>query len=221
VSGVLQHWVGGLTLMQQTVLLTAIRGPDGVPKYGPTKMLLRWFRRCILFSAMDRRVLADPLDPSGGSFTGPSIDRHLLITAFHQRKSREAEDYNQDVIDGGGEPIVLSVEDDRDPWTMSHRELIDEQLSSDGWEELMHQVVDQYLRELDAIPHHFQLHLLHAAEIVGYKHPVERVRAWWFQTYTRLVHDMHLWPETEEQLDRRLGDNREQWLERNDPATVD
>ena len=46
-STVLQPWVSGLTFMQQTVLLTAIRGPDGVPKYGPTKMLLRWFRRCI------------------------------------------------------------------------------------------------------------------------------------------------------------------------------
>lgn len=220
-SSVLQHWVGDLKLMQQTVLLTAIRGPDGVPKYGPTKMLLRWYRRCVVFSAMDRRVLADPLDPSGGSFTGPSVTRVRLASEFRDRKNREAAEFNEDVVEGGGEPMVISVEDDRDPWSMPHQELIDDQLRTEGWEELMHQLVDQYLRELDAIPHHFQLHFLHAAEIVGYKHPVDRVRAWWFQAYTRLVHDMHLWPETEEQLDRRLGDDRSQWLARNDRATVD
>ncbi|HEY1605599.1 MAG TPA: hypothetical protein VGF77_08360 [Allosphingosinicella sp.] len=167
---VLQDWVAHLTFMQQTVLLTAIRGPDGVAKYGAPKMLLRWYRRCILFSAMDGKVLETPYGPGGGSFTGPSYD----------------------------------------PTTLKH-----------DWREHMDAVVAQYLRELDAIPHHFQLHLLHAIDILGFKHPVCAVRDWWSSTYKRLVHDMHLWPETEEQLDRRLGDNREQWLERNDPATVD
>ncbi|WP_267433826.1 hypothetical protein [Sphingomonas sp. GM_Shp_1] len=167
---VLQDWVSSLSFMQQTVLLTAVRGPDGVPKYGPTKMLLRWYRRCILLSAMDQAVLTTPYAFGGGSFTGPSYG----------------------------------------PTNHAH-----------DWESEMDVTVGQYLRELDAIPHHFQLHLLHAVEIVGYKHPVERIRNWWRLTYVRLVHDMHLWPETEEQLDRRLGDSREQWLERNDPATVD
>ncbi len=166
---VAQPWINGLTLMQQTVLLTAIRGPDGVPKYGPTKMLLRWYRRCILLSAMDQTVLTSPTEHGGGSFTGPSFDA----------------------------------------------------LYGSDWYAPMDEIVGQYLRELDAIPHHFQLHLLHAIEIVGYKHPDRRIRRWWFFTYERLVHDMHLWPETEEQLDRRLGDDRDQWLERNDIATVD
>jgi hypothetical protein len=31
---------------------------------------------------------------------------------------------------------------------------------------------------------------------------------------------MHLWPETEEQLDARLNDTRVGWLQRADPATV-
>jgi len=43
--------------MQQSVLLTAVRGPDGLPKYHSSKYLLRWYRRCILLSAMDGRVL--------------------------------------------------------------------------------------------------------------------------------------------------------------------
>jgi hypothetical protein len=155
--------------MQQTVLLTAIRGPDGVPKYGPTKMLLRWYRRCILLSAMDQIVLSTPYERGGGSFTGPSF----------------------------------------------------EALPGTDWRNMMHEVVGSYLRELDAIPHHFQLHFLHAAEIVGYKHPDDMIRCWWLFTYERLVHDMHLWPETEEQMDHRLGDSRDQWLERNDVATID
>lgn len=173
---VLQPWLLALPLMQQTVLLTAIRGPDGVAKYGPAKMLLRWYRRCILFSAMDRKILNTPYQLGGGSFTGPSVQ--------------------------GGNPITTTIE-------------------ARDWRREMDRIVGEYLRELDAIPHHFQLHFMHAAEILGYKHPNTTTRDWWRTTYERLVHDLHLWPETEEQLDLRLGDSREQWLERADPATVE
>jgi hypothetical protein len=164
---VTQDWVHALPLMQQTVLLTAVRGPDGLPKYHPTKWLLRWYRRCILLSAMDQRVLTDPVQQCGGSFTGPSVD------------------------------------------------------ASDGpWQRAMTARVDGYLQALDEVPHHFQLHLLHAIEIVGYKHPDPQIRHWWFGVYIRLVHDMHLFPEAEDQLDARLGDSRDGWLQRADPATL-
>ena len=167
---VLQPWVQSLTMMQQTVLLTAIRGPDGTEKYSPTKYLLRWFRRCVLYSAMDRQILSDPFQPGGGSFTGPCFDinRHGDV--------------------------------DRATW--------------------LDELVSQYLRQVDELPHHFQMHFMHAAEIVGYKHPDAAIRSWWNRTYMRLVHDLHLWPETEEQLDRRLGDNHEGWLARADAATA-
>lgn len=165
---VLQPWVEGLTLMQQTVLLTAIRGPDGTPKYGPVKMLQRWFRRCVLLSAMDGEALTNPYDSNGGSFTGPSIAKN-----------------------SGGL----------------------------AWEHPMDALVGEYLKALDALPHHFQLHFLHAAEIVGYKHPDERIRVWWCRVYYRLVHDMHLHVENVDELDHRLGDSREKWLEKCDPAT--
>lgn len=169
-ASVLQDWVAGIPMMQQTVLLTAIRGPDGLPKYGAIKMLLRWYRRCTLLSAMDRSVIPDPIDATrGGSFTGPSLD--------------------------GDHP-------------------------EDPWGERMQVHVNQYLKDLDAIPHHFQMHFMHGVEILGYKHPVTEIRFFWHQLYKRLVHDMHVWPETEAQLDGRLGDNRAGWLERADPATV-
>lgn len=165
---VLQKWVSDISMMQQTVLLTAIRGPDGIAKYSKSKFLLRWYRRCVVLSAMDGKVLDNPYDANGGSFTGPSC----------------------------------SCVDDED------------------WEEFMDGIVGEYLTTLDELPHHFQLHLIHAIEILGYKHPVPRIRAWWNRVYKTLVNDMHLMPETEEELDQRLGDSREQWLKRNHPATV-
>lgn len=172
IVNVVQPWVSQIPMMQQTVLLAAIRGPDGSPKYGGgAKMLLRWYRRCVLLSAMDGAVIPDPVDASrGGSFTGPSLDG----------------------------PDAL------EPW----------------YERMHHTVVADYLRQVDALPHHFQMHLMHAIEILGYKHPDGIIRHFWHTVYLRLVHDMHVWPETEEQLDKRLGDSRAGWLERADPATV-
>lgn len=176
---VLQDWVTGLTFMQQTVLLAAIRGPDGQPKYGGgAKMLLRWYRRCVVKSAMEKRVITNPYDPGGGSFSGPSIKELTEQTRTHT------------------DPLP------------------------DEWEPRMQEHINDYLRQLDMLPHYYQMHFMHAAEIIGYKHPDQRIRTWWHNLYVTLVHDMHVWPETEEQLDQRLGDNREGWLARNHPATT-
>lgn len=222
-GSVLQPWVSDLTMMQQTVLLTAIRGPDGTPKYGPAKMLLRWYRRCVVLSAMDRRAITDPMQDAGGSFTGPSISLSTLrYKASLRQQARNHDDLMQDCEDARelGEPLVFRVDDERDCSTLSLADAIADQEDEDGWEPPMHEIVGSYLRELDALPHHFHLHFLHAAQIIGFKHPVDRIRKWWAQTYERLVHDMHLWPETEVQMDHRLGDDRGQWLARNDVATV-
>ena len=166
---VTQEWTHGLKLMQQTVLLTAIRGPDGVGKYHPSKYMLRWYRRCVLLGALDQNVFDNPYDPRGGSFTGPSY----------------------------GEGTSLSHD----------------------WTGPMQKVFDNYLRSLDELPHHFQLHFMHAVEIVGYKHPDPAIRFWWHYVYRELVNDMHLEPESEEQMDYRLGDSEGQWRARSSKAT--
>jgi hypothetical protein len=149
-SSVLQPWVEQLTLMQQSVLITATRGPDGMPKKHIAKFVMRWIRRCYLLSAFDRCTLCTPDDPRGGNFTGPI-------------------------------PIPL------------------EELET------------QYLNAVDEIPHHFHMHVVHAAEILGYKHPIPWIRDYWNKFYLRSVKDLHLRPESEEDMDKRLGDNRENW----------
>lgn len=69
----LQDWVMELPLMQQAVLISAIRAPDGMDKFHKAKKLLKFYRRCILVSAFDGRPINNPWEPGGGSFTGPSI----------------------------------------------------------------------------------------------------------------------------------------------------
>jgi len=65
--------------------------------------------------------------------------------------------------------------------------------------------VKQFLWDLDRYPMHFIMHTAHAAEIVGFKHPDEAVRTWWLTFYQNVVKALHLTPETEAQLDVRLG----------------
>jgi hypothetical protein len=142
-KSVLQGWISNLSFMQQSVLLTAVRGPDDTQKYHPSKFIVRWFRRAILISSFAGNAILNPYEGDGGSFYGPSCADPL-----------------------GG-----------------------------PWEPAMDAAAAEYLRALDELPHHFQMHLMHAAEIVGYKHPDLRVRAWWRRFYERLAHDMHLWPE--------------------------
>ena len=149
---VLQDWVTELTLMQQSVLLAAIRGPDTIRKDHPVKVLMRWYRRCILLSAFDKRVLDNPHEPGGGSFTGPM-------------------------------PGDVAVAD----------------------------LMKDYLRYIDEMPHHFQLHLMHSAEILGYKHPSVEIGERWGWFYRLIVSDAHLQPETREAMEWRLSDNEQSW----------
>jgi hypothetical protein len=161
--------------MQQSVLIAAVRGPDGIRKDHVAKLLLRWLRRCVLFCAFDGGAVTNPYDPRGGSFTGPSI----------------------------GEPYAPSADDQ---WTK-------EELRN-YWTRAMEDKVRDYLRTVDELPHHFQLHLMHAAEIIGYKHPDMHIAEFWRHTYLMLVNDMHLMPELGQEMDMRLGDSEKNWRAR-------
>lgn len=146
---VLQDWVQRLSFMQQSVLISAVRGPDGARKRHPAKNILRWYRRCVLLSAFDGVALLAPDMAGGGSFTGPVFD-----------------------ID---------------------------------------KAADEYFDHVDELPHHFQTHIMQAAQIVGYKHPNFAHHHWWRAFYERAVSGMHLRPESEEDMSTRLGDNETDW----------
>lgn len=157
---VLLPWVQECTFMQQSVLIAAVRAPDGLRKDHPVKVIMRWYRRSVLYGAFEGEQFPDPFCPGGGSFTGP--------------------------YRGGN-------------W--------------DG-------VRQEYLRYVDEMPHHFQLHLMHAAQIIGYKHSDPEWRAWWNQFYRMIVNDAHLFPESEELMDMRLGDNEAGWRAREEVTAL-
>jgi len=70
----IQKWLLCIPVMQQSVLLSAIRGPDGFAKHHPVKGLLKFYRRCVLISAFESSAIDNPYDIGGGSFTGPSLE---------------------------------------------------------------------------------------------------------------------------------------------------
>jgi len=154
-KSVVQSWVSDLTFMQQSVVLSAIRGADGSRKESGIKFLVRYYRRCVLLSAFDKRALLDPYEKGGGSFTGP----------------------------------------------------LDKSMSLDD-------AIQAYLKEHDELNIHFHMHFVHAVEIVGYKHPDEQVRKFWNKVYLTFVKHLHLNPETEDELDKRLGDDKNEWIKR-------
>ena len=180
---VLQNWVTNLPLMQQAVLLNCLRGPDGFPKEHPVKPVIRWYRRCILISAFRGIAINNPIDPDGGSYTGPSLGYHQLQVASRFTKKLK--------IIGG---------------------------SSEDWYEPMLHVFDLFYERRDEYNLHFYQHFMHGAQIIGYEHPEVAISAWWNFVYKKMVNGLHLNPESSEELNKRLGDNRKDWLARSDPT---
>lgn len=63
-----------------------------------------------------------------------------------------------------------------------------------------------FFQDHDEYPHHFIMHLIHCAEVVGYKHPNRVVRHHWRNFYMQACDAFHMRPESEKQMDRRLND---------------
>ena len=60
-------------------------------------------------------------------------------------------------------------------------------------------------KELEFCTQHYYSHLMHTLEIVGYHHPDLRIALRAQALYTGMVRLFHLWPESKEDLDKRLG----------------
>lgn len=142
-----QEWTHPLSIQQQSVLLMACRGPDGMRKSHPAKAIIRTYRAVVLNAASTGKPL----------HVGSRGDSYMDLALM---------------------------------------------LFPPAWKE----AASAYLHDVDEIPHHYHLHLMHGAQIIGYKHPEDHVRSTWLDFYTDAVKDMHLSIESEEQMDRRLND---------------
>lgn len=70
------------------------------------------------------------------------------------------------------------------------------------------QHVLDFSQAMDGYPLHYVMHLMHAFQIVGYKHPDDEVRLQFNAAYRRIVYKLHLKPEEVEEMDGRLTYDR-------------
>jgi hypothetical protein len=186
---VTQAWTWRLPFMQQSVLLSALRGCDGLPKRHKAKPLLKWYRRCIVYSAFDGVALTNPFTPGGGSYTGP-VAEISPICSYHVTSN---------------EPLYLVNDGYANLYAWKCAQL--------------QRVSDDFIDSRDELHGHYKEHCMHAFEVVGYKHPDETIREFWRGIYVRMVRALHLQPETALALDERLGDNEAGWRAHGDEST--
>lgn len=72
-------------------------------------------------------------------------------------------------------------------------------------EKTLYGALYKFYDHLDHYPNHFVTHLMHAMEIVGYKHPDIKVRDLWLSAYIGCCNGMHIRPERQCDLDERLS----------------
>lgn len=65
-----------------------------------------------------------------------------------------------------------------------------------------------FLSDWDHYPIHFVQHLMHACQVIGYKHPDDDMRLRFRTAYYRVVKKLHLEPEDELKMDNRLCEDR-------------
>jgi hypothetical protein len=64
------------------------------------------------------------------------------------------------------------------------------------------------LSNIDGLPVHYVMHVMHAVEILGFKHPDKEVRSAYQDRYARLAEKFHLYPEDVYDMDERLTEDR-------------
>lgn len=189
-ASILQDWVQQLHFMQQSVLLTAVRGPDGIAAESTVKPILRWYRRCILISSLDQEVLTTPCDLRGGKFTGPSYTVSDEISKMYDEHYLKS---------------VNNAENPK-PRDVFEREVVNDLVNS--WPVTMQRYTKMFMDTIDQYPHHFIQHLKDAAQILGYKHPDEKIRGFWNKFYRDYCKEIAVVPEDMEFMDKRLNDFR-------------
>jgi len=136
-KSVLQTWVMELPLKVQALMITAVRGPDGMPKFNRAKEIVKVLRG------------------------------HILVCAEG---------------DVGRTPFMT-----RDMSKIEFKGLCTE-----------------FFSDHDSVPHHFYMHLIHAAQAIGVYHPDRDIADMWTYFYLRACTDLHMNPETSQQFEKRM-----------------
>lgn len=126
---VVQPWVQGLQIKEQSVLLLSLRGCDTAAKEDPGKLVTRALRRVVLHNGHAK--------PGSFMYEGPLSALHFVGA--------------------------------------------------------------------DACPMHWYMHVVHAIEIVGYRHPIFDVSREFRRVYLEACVGLHLTPETLDEMDVRLS----------------
>lgn len=150
---VLKDWVMELPLAMQGTLLTAVRGPDGVRKDHPVKLLIRTLRRVILHGAK----------PTPNGFMSKS-----------------------EVVNSPAMAAELML-----PLNDHH--------------EISYWLNKLFAHYMDECPHHWLMHFIHSAEIIGYTHPVKETSMLWLKVYVEACYSFHMNIEAKTDMIERLG----------------
>lgn len=62
--------------------------------------------------------------------------------------------------------------------------------------------------EFGHLPQHWYAHAMHALEIIGYRHPDVTIAGLAKMCYVKMVENLHLNPESKDQMQHRLGEDR-------------
>lgn len=144
----------------------------------------------------------------------PFMQQSVLLSAMRNADMVEKGDPSKELIRWYRRCVVLSAFDGRaltDPYSPGGG-------SYTGPIRDLGEAQDAFLRARDGMSLHYYAHAMHAFQILGYKHPDPEIQLGWRHVYYRMVEALHVWPETPQQLDERLGDNVEGWKAREDKA---
>lgn len=70
--------------------------------------------------------------------------------------------------------------------------------------EVFHERFTAFRKNLDHYPHHYVMHVIHAIQVIGYKHSDEDTRIVFKACYLLLCKGLHMKYENEAEMDRRL-----------------
>lgn len=178
VTSTVQTWLSDISFMQQAVLLSAIRGCDVCPHDHPIKQIIKFYRRSILVTAFEKKVFNDYFTAGGGKFTGPSVGSGLEKLSNLESESLLTKGH---IVRNYDYDVANALRD-------------------------FARVINTFVKRIEELPMHFTMHFLHAINILRFKHPENFVREWWGIIYNDITNELHLNPESEEEMDKRLDD---------------